>query len=291
MHALRFVVAFFAIVTVLSSVSTADAQRRRRDREREPVEQPADPLQAAEQAYVEVDFEATLEHASAALQTGGRPPDRLARIYQLLGVSAAALGDPDGARDFFQRMLAVDPDATLDDTVPPRLRAPFLEARGVISARTDQLGVEVALDRARGALRVLLTDPFDMARMLRVHARLEGDTDFTTVEEEAEPQVIAPLTGANEADRIEYWVEILDPYGNQLAVEGSDFEPRTVGRVAVAGGPGPGPNESGGNIFEDPLFWVIGVGAVLVIGGVVTGILVDQASHVPVQTGVSFDLD
>ena len=74
-------------VSLLILPSSADAQRRRRQAPAEPT----DPLQAAEQAYGEIDFERTLEHASTALQAGGHAADRLARIYMLLGVSAAAL--------------------------------------------------------------------------------------------------------------------------------------------------------------------------------------------------------
>lgn len=277
-------------VSLLILPSSADAQRRRR----QAPAVPTDPLQAAEQAYGEIDFERTLEHASTALQAGGHAPDRLARIYMLLGVSAAALGDPDGARDFFQRMLAVDGDAELDDTVPPRLRSPYLEARGIVSARPEQLGVEVGLARAQSAVRVALTDPFQMARTLRVHARIGGMVEFTTVESEAMAEVIAPLPGADEAEHVEYWVEVLDPYGNQLVVAGSEFEPRSVGRVVVAGGgPGPGsgapvtPHEP--SIAEEPLFWIAILGGAAVIGAAVgIGVGVDAASHVPLQTGVRF---
>ena len=290
MRRARTIVALLAAALVLASASDADAQRRRRG-------EPVDPLTAAEQAYTDVDFERTLEHAGTALQAGGQAPDRLVRIYQLLGVSAAALGDQDGARDFFQRMLAIDPDATLDDTVPPRLRAPYLEARGIVGARPERLGVEVGIDRAESAVRVELTDPFQMARTVRVHARLEGQVEFTSTESEAMAEVVAPLPGADTADRIEYWIELLDPYGNRLASVGTEFAPRTVGRVAVVGAaPGAGAtteptaatDEGGGSIVEDPLFWIITGGAVLVVGGVVAGVLIDQASHVPVQTGVSF---
>lgn len=287
--------AALALAALTLASASAEAQRRGR----RAVAEPTDPLQAAEQAYVEVDFERTLEHASEALQAGAHTPDRLVRIYQLLGVSAAALGDPDGARDFFQRMLAVDPDATLDDTVPPRLRAPYLEARGIVTARPDQLGIQVGLARAQAAVRVALTDPFQMARTLRVHARLERQVEYTTVEADAQAEVLAPLPGSDTADRVEYWVEVLDPYGNQLVMVGTEFEPRTVGRIAIAGGGGGGAGGGtgagagggqggGGNVLEDPLFWIIAGGVVLVTGAVVTGVLVDQASHVPLQTGVSF---
>jgi hypothetical protein len=268
-------------------VSSAAAQRPR-----QVAPEVIDELEAAERAYLDVDFERTLEHASAALQAGGHDPDRLGRIYELLGVSAAALGDTEGAREFFERMLAIDPDATLDDTVPPRLRAPYLEARGIISARSDQLDVEVGLDRVRAAVRVALRDPFEMARLIRVHARLEGSAEFTSLESRAQPEVLAPLPGSDSADRVEYWVEVLDAYGNKLTTVGSEFEPRTIGRLAVGGSSsaGPGADTGGSNIFEDPLFWIIAGGVVLVTGGVITGVLVDEASHVPVRTGVSFGL-
>lgn len=278
--------AIIASITVFAS--TAAAQRTGRL-----PPQAIDPLEAAERAYLEVDFERTLEHASAALQAGGHAPDRLARVYELLGVSAAALGDADGAREFFERMLAVDPDATLDDTVPPRLRAPYLEARGVVSARADQLGVEVGLDRVRAAVRVALRDPFEMARLIRVHARLEGSAEYSSLESRAQPEVLAPLPGSDSADRVEYWVQVLDAYGNELTTVGSEFEPRTIGRLRAAGAPSAGPasaDTGGGNILEDPLFWIIAGGVVLVTGGVLTGVLVDEASHVPVRTGVSFGL-
>lgn len=287
----RLAIAVLAAV-LLVIPSAADAQRRRRQ-----AEEPTDPLQAAEQAYAEIDFERTLEHAGEALQAGHQPPDRLARIYQLLGVSAAALGDPDGARDFFQRMLAIDADAELDDTVPPRLRAPYLEARGIVSARSDRLAVEVGLARAQASVRVALTDPFQMARTLRVHARIEGAVEFTTIESEAMAEVLAPLPGADTADRIEYWVEVIDPYDNQLLLAGSEFEPRTVGRPAVAvveggvGGGGPvTPHQP--SIAEEPLFWVALIGGVAVVGAAIgIGVGVDAASHVPVQTGVRFGVD
>jgi hypothetical protein len=295
----RFAVLALSILVLSAALASgADAQRRRRrsgggggeTSDAEPAT-PDDPLQAAEEAFTEVDFERTLEHAGTALQAGGQTPEQLVRIYQLLGVSAAALGDPDGARDFFQRMLTVNPEAQLDDAVPPRLRAPYLEARGIVSARPDRLGVEVGLARSQASVRVALTDPFQMARTLRVHARLEGGAEYTSVESEAMAEVLAPVTGADTADRVEYWVEVLDQYGNQLVVAGSEFEPRVVGRISTGGGGGgtdPGP---GRPITEDPVFWaIVGsiAGAAIIGGAIGIGFGVDAQSHLPVQTAVTF---
>ena len=160
-------------------------------------------LQQAEQAYLEVDFERTQARAGDALAAGGHSPAQLVRIYQLLGVSAAALGDTQQAHDYFVRMLAIDPEGRLDDTVPPRLRAPFLEARGVVSARTERLSADVGLARAQSSVRVALVDPFEVARRVRVHARIEGQVEFTTVEAAAAPEVMATLEGSGNADRVE----------------------------------------------------------------------------------------
>lgn len=285
MTALRAIAIGLLAASAVVFTSSAEAQRRRQAT-------PPDPLSAAEQAYAEIDFERTLQHASDALEQGMHAPERLVRIYMLLGVSAAALGDSDRARDFFQRMLAIDADAELDDTVPPRLRAPYLEARGIVSARQERLEVQVGLARSQASVRVALTDPFQMARTVRVHARIEGAVEFTSVESEAMAEVLAPLAGADSADRVEYWVEVLDPYENQLMLLGSEFEPRTVGRIASVGGGGsepvlPRPREP--SIAEEPLFWVALLGGAAVIGAAIgIGVGLDSASRVPLRTGISF---
>lgn len=253
-----------------------------------------DPLQQAETAYIDVEFDDVLTHAAEALQAGGYDPPRLVRIYQLLGVSAASMGDADGARDFFQRMLAIDPDAELDDTVPPRLRAPYLEARGIVGARSDHLAIEVGLDRARASLHIALSDPFHMTRTVRAHGRLEGEVEFHSTEAPTAAEISAEVPGSADADRVEYWAEALDEWGNQLARVGTEFEPRTIGRprAAVPEPVGVAPREpaegGGRNLLEDPVFWVIALGVAAVAGGVAIGFVVEESSHVPVQSSVSF---
>jgi hypothetical protein len=144
-------------------------------------------------------------------------------------------------------------------------------------------------------VRVALSDPFQMARTLRVHARLEGEVEFATTESEAMAEVLAPLPGSDTADRVEYWVEVLDPYGNQLVVAGSEFEPSVVGRVASAEPTpapvpvAPTPSPASRSIVDEPLFWVgIAAGVIAVGAGIGIGVAVDSASHVPLRTGVGF---
>ena len=244
-------------------------------------------LEGAEAAYLEVDFEGTRSHALDALREGGHSPQELVRIYSLLGISSSALGDEDAARDYFVRMLGLDANAQLDDSVPPRLRNPFLEARGQWSARPGRLEVETGLDRASSAVRVELRDPTGMARVIRVAARLEGAAEYTVQEYQSQTVIATPLAGAAEADRLEYYVEVLDMHNNVILAEGSAFAPHVLGRAPSGGGGGGG----GSTIFEEPILWII-VGAVLVAGAVIATIFaVDAQSRIGVQSGVSFGID
>lgn len=245
------------------------------------------PLQQAEAAYVEVDFETTLTASQSAIDSGELSPTELARAYELLGVSAAALGDAEAAREVFLRMLSIDPDRRLDDTVPPRLRAPFMEARGIVTARPDRMGAEVTLVRANGALLVRLVDPYEMVEGVRLHMRAEGSVEYETFEAPYGEEILAPFAPASGDAAVEYWLEVIDPRGNQLVVEGTQFEPNVLGaRAVVSGGEGPAP--AGTSILEEPVFWII-VGSVVAVGaGIGIAVGVDQSSRVNLVTGINF---
>ncbi len=283
MSALRPLVLSLALVLAL--VSMAEAQ-----------ESGPDLLEAADQAYSNVDFETARQSASAAIEAGGLSPTQLVHAYQLVGVSASALSDMPAARAAFVMMVSIDPDVRLDDTVPPRLRAPFLEARGTVSSRS-RLAVDVQLARAYGALRIVVTDPFELVASVRIHSRIEGQAEFVMAEHNPEPEIMSRASGASSADRMEYWLECLDEHGNQLLLLGTEFEPRVVGRAAVAdasaggGGGAEGSHEGGGGgsgIFGEPVFWIIVGGVVLVGAAIAVGFAVDSQSHVGLSTGVRF---
>ncbi len=247
------------------------------------------PLQQAEAAYLEIDFDATHRHAMAALRAGGNSAEQLVRIYQLLGIASSALGQGAEARDFFVRMLALDRDAQLDASVPPRLRDPFLEARGVWAARPGRFDLQVGLDRPRSALRVEVADPSGMAARIEVHGRGQGEAEYVSQEVEARSAVDVVLPGAGAADRVEYYIDVLDEHGNRMRSEGSAISPRSVGRDPVA--PGAAAAVGGRSVFEEPAFWI--VTAIIVAAGAATaaGVVIDQRSRIGVQTGVSIGID
>jgi hypothetical protein len=248
-------------------------------------------LARAEEAYLRVDFEATQQEANAALVSGGHTKRRLTRIYQLLGIAAAALEQEDAARDAYIRMLAIDPEAQVDRSLAPRLRAPFLEARGFWSSRSDRLGAEVSASRPRSALRIDLVDPLQMAARWTVHARLDGEGEIFEQSGQVAERVYVEMPGLRDAQRIEYALEIFDQHGNRLIEIGTDDQPNVIETGAsVSGGGGaggPGTRDEGG-LLSSPGFWI---GAAVVATAVIVGVLLLGNGGAAVESDVTFGVN
>ncbi|MFT5355807.1 MAG: hypothetical protein ACI9KE_003026 [Polyangiales bacterium] len=221
-------------------------------------------LREAEAAYGEIDFERALEEASAALEEGGYDPRDLARIYELIGMAAAANGEEERSRDAYIRLLALTPEAEVDTNLAPRLRSPFMEAKGYWASRSDVLGVEARFVEARHLLRVELVDPLGMATDVIVRSRAAGTAEYTEHNDVASASTTVPLP---EVSQIEYVVEVLDENGNQVAVLGSEDEPMIGGDAATALGPVEGEVESSGV----PVWVWVGLG-VVAVGAAATGL-------------------
>ncbi len=239
----------------------------------------------AEEAYLNVDFERTLELCQQALAEGRHAPDRVARIYELMGVANAANGDEEAARESYVRMLALAPDAQVDTNLAPRLRSPFMEARGVWATRSERLGAEARLVRQRGGLRVVVTDPLGMGVQVRVLSRVEGEM-VALNEQMFEPSesLLVPIDALPEADRIEYVVQLLDEHGNRLVELGTEDEPRSVGRERSTAPVGE--TDEGSKI---PL-WVWGiVGGAVAAAGIGLGLYFGlRTEPVTLRSGVTF---
>ena len=98
-------------------------------------------LSEAERAYQAVDFPATHAAAKKALEEGGADREQTARLYVLLGISAAALGDTEEAKTHFVVALAVKPSLKLEKGLSPKVRDPYLEAQGYWAASSDRLAL------------------------------------------------------------------------------------------------------------------------------------------------------
>lgn len=245
-----------------------------------------DPLAMAQSAYSEIDFEGTLRYAQSALQQGGCGPRQMARIYELIGMAAAAIEQEDLSRDAYTRLLALNSEFQLDEGLSPRFRGPYLEARGYWAAHSDRLQAQVIFARSRGALRIDSTDPLEMGQTLRVLSRLEGELEFNEFREPISPQTYIEVPGSVESPRVEYVVQILDVHGNRLFEIGNEDAPEVAGRPI-----------GGSNIDDEPrsrawLWAVIGVAAAVVVAGAVaTGVVLGvQSGEVGMQTTVDLGL-
>jgi hypothetical protein len=178
--------------------------------------QDADPLVAAERAYGAVDFETQRAEAERALEAGGSNPARLARIYRLLGIAHAALGAPEQAKLAFMRLLAIDPDVELEHVLSPRLRTPYMEARGYWDVASTPLGVDVERQVAGGALELTLHDPLGM--VTRVQVRSGSGEPQIVWEGDAAPQLSVPAAALAEFTHVALAVRLLDRHENVVVV-------------------------------------------------------------------------
>ncbi len=246
----------------------------------------------AEEAYLEVDFERTLDLGRQAIASGRLDPARLARVYELMGVAHAASGDEEASREAYKKMLALRPDAQVDTNLAPRLRSPFMEARGYWATRSERLEVDVVLARAERGLRVQLIDPLGMASGVVVRTRVAGE--MRPLDErvfDAARELLAPVDALPAADRIEYVVEVLDVAGNRMLQLGTRDLPNVVGREPAVSpglvGGGSDVDEGGGRVPG----WVWGLlGGVVVAAGLGTGLYVGlRTEPVTLRSRVVFD--
>jgi hypothetical protein len=78
-------------------------------------------------AYEGLRYEEGIGLCQAALSSAAK--DQLPDLYRHLGLSFAALGQPDRAEAAFVSLLTLEPGTSLDASLSPKLRAPFEAAR------------------------------------------------------------------------------------------------------------------------------------------------------------------
>lgn len=198
-----------------------------------------DPLKAAEAAYQKIDFDGTLENARKALKAGGNEPKRVARIYYLLGLAHATKQNPDEARDAFVRMIAIAPDMQIEKSLSPRLRSPYLEARGYWASRPEKLGAEPKLNVDDSKLIVGVTDPASMVDRVRVRTRLKPGGDYREAVEKPGDEVVVTVPGLAQRGRVQFNIALLDEHGNVLWRSGTDGAPEALGTLRQKDAAGP----------------------------------------------------
>jgi tetratricopeptide (TPR) repeat protein len=242
-------------------------------------------LERAETAYLNIRYRKARKSAIKALESGGHSPKEVLRLYELIGITSASLGDSERAKEIFIKMLALDSDADVTDALAPRFRNPYLEALGFWRAQGQHFSVEVELRETRGRLVVRLNDPLEMANAIRVHTRIEGESDYSESVVQPGPRVNVPVEGLDEGSRVEYALRVLDEYGNELAAQGTLADPRIIGELPAPAVAGAAPKEDR-PLIRSPWLWS-GVAAGLA-GLAVGGVFLFQETTHQGQTTVSF---
>jgi hypothetical protein len=180
-------------------------------------------LGEARKAVYEVRYDDAQRLLVTALKQGGNRPDELVEIYKLSAATAAVLGPTDLAEQYYRRMLALDPTATLPPDASPRLRDPFVAAQAYMAA---QPRFDVRARRTAQGIEVSVVDPL---RMVIAVATLEdGVVHGRHLLVEALPAAGATVTIGTSAtvvlDDVGDEVVVLDENGNFLRV--IDLPPR-----------------------------------------------------------------
>jgi hypothetical protein len=236
-------------------------------------------LSAAEQAYVDLDFERANSLADAFVKRGGLSHAQLVRAYKVLGRSHAILDHDEAARDAFVKLLTYSPSEKPDRDLPPRVTVRMEEARGVLAGYPSQPGIEVTpvlVPGDGGSLRVTTRDPTHVVQKVFVGWRWGTAGEFSTQAPVVGDGIEVPLSSAPPgAARLDYYAGATDDRGDVVFEVGNVAAPKTA-LVPLPPAPPPPPpsplfagptagarERSGKSIFASPLFWAV-AGAVVV---------------------------
>jgi len=187
--------------------------------------QPGPGLSEVQQAYADVDYEKTRALASTAVRHGGNDRASTGQLYLLWATACAALDQADEARTAFTYALAISPGLKLERSLSPKIRAPYLEARGALSGAEDRPPLEATLRPRKQELELALYDALHVAVRVVVSTRAVGATLFTRRRFDAAPTRRIPTPNGAE---LQFFVQVLDRYDNVLFELGSEDEPERL---------------------------------------------------------------
>jgi hypothetical protein len=167
-------------------------------------------LEDARKAVDEIRYDEARQLLVQALKQGANRPAELVEIYRLSAATAAVLGPVELAEQYYRRMLALDPSATLPADASPRLRDPFVAAQAYMAA---QQRFDARATRTPKGIEVAIVDPLGMVVAV---ATLDG----------GELRGKQPFTGALVLDDAGNEVVVLDEHGNFLRV--IELPPRPI---------------------------------------------------------------
>ncbi len=236
-------------------------------------------LAPVERAYQEVDFPTTHDLAERALRAGAASREEATRLYVLLGISAAALGDAGEAKQDFVTALAIDPSLKLEKSLSPKIRDPYLEAQGYWSALPQRLTLSAKPGNDDAHLIIKLIDPAALVARIELGVSASGKSRKAIFTLQARPVTRFLLPAALRRRDYELALRALDRYGNVLAEYGVDADPvivRIVG-VTTPARASSEPGDRGRSYLAPALLGAAGLGALA--AGVLFNVERERAAH------------
>jgi hypothetical protein len=183
-------------------------------------------LASAEEAYQRVDFDTVYREAMRGLEIGGANAKATARLHSLIGISAAALGKDEDARSHFVVALALTPGLNLERGLSPRIRGPYMEAKGFWEAYQERIKLESSIDFVKSIFDVSLDDPARIAAKIRIHIRTIGEAEYETKEAEVTSALAFVLPPGAKDVGVEVFSHVLDKYENTIYEDGTFASPK-----------------------------------------------------------------
>ena len=175
----------------------------------------------ARRAIEKLDYTKASTALADALSSGAYGHDELAEIYRLRGVVAATLGDKAGAIAAFQRLLALDPTATLPAGTSPKITRPFAEAG------RDPHPLQITTETASAPPVVTVVVVSDSLKLVS-GARAIVVADGRPEETRSAPGAARMSLALPRGKRLEVRVAVLDEHGNRLVELGSASAPIVI---------------------------------------------------------------
>jgi tetratricopeptide (TPR) repeat protein len=214
-------------------------------------------LQAARDAKLVLQYDQALAHLARAESWGENSPEQLRELYRLGGELAGGLGRDDVAAEYFQKLLALDPTASLPAGTSPKVTGPFERAR---EALDGEGGLQARYELAGGPAVVVIVDadPAHQVAGARVRVRQAGAA--RVVEGRGGERIEIPVATGSALD-----IAVLDGYGNELVRIG---RPYAIRALALGGGANfdGGAVIDGGDELGHPGWPYAAGGAVLALG-------------------------
>ncbi|HEX7667421.1 MAG TPA: hypothetical protein VF407_22975, partial [Polyangiaceae bacterium] len=223
---------------------------------------PKEDLEKAEQAYANLDYEASSKLAQNVVKQKGLTHSELVRAYRIIGITQAILDHEDASRDAFVMLLTYEPDYQADQNLGPKVTTPFFEARGFWRGQPVKPGIDASATvhaAEAGALKATIRDPSHIVKRAEIGYRWGGTGQFKTKPAQVGDNAVDLSEAPTGTTRFDYYVQAFDDKDNPILESGNPTTPKTVTVEAekVAPPPGGGEEKKGSSITSKAGFWAV----------------------------------